>query len=38
MPTNLKIEILVAILLVASLVVYATTAGPRFALLHDRDV
>ena len=38
MPTNLKLEIFVAILLVASLVVYDTTAGPCFALLHDRNV
>tara|TARA_E500000331_G_scaffold80600_1_gene76124 strand:+ start:229 stop:492 length:264 start_codon:yes stop_codon:yes gene_type:complete len=38
MPTNLKLEIFVAILLVASLIVYATTAGPCFSFLNDRDI
>ena len=38
MPTSLKLEILGAILLVVGLVLYATTEGPWFAFLHDRNV
>jgi len=38
MPTSHKLEIFVTSLLVAGLIVYATTERPWFAFLHVRDV